>query len=139
MRTKSDDLIKHTEHGEQAALIQWAKASECNWPELALLFAVPNGGHRSKTTALRLRMEGVKAGVSDLFLPVPRDGYHGFWIEMKVGSNHRTLAQCDWQDHMEAQGYAVVTCWGFDQAKDAIELYLESRWRKEVDVDEVIA
>src|SRR5690554_620263 len=72
-----------SEDQEQAWLFQWARRNEKEIPELARLFAIPNGGHRSKRTAALLKLTGVKRGVPDIFLPLPRNGYHGLWIELK--------------------------------------------------------
>ena len=54
------------EHVEQAALFRWAEFARARLPELTLLHAIPNGGHRHKATAARLKAEGVKRGVPDL-------------------------------------------------------------------------
>lgn len=40
------------EHNEQAALFHWSVYVENQIPELKLLFAIPNGGHRYKAVAL---------------------------------------------------------------------------------------
>lgn len=67
-------------------------------PELELFHAIPNGGKRDKITAGKLKAEGVKAGVLDTFLPVPKpfqyphEGlgemvtatYNGLYIEFKA-------------------------------------------------------
>ena len=37
-----------SEHDEQVALFEWAALREAEIPELALLFAIPNGGLRNK-------------------------------------------------------------------------------------------
>lgn len=116
--------IAHTEHGEQVSLIAWAKENEAKWPELKWLFAIPNGGLRAKSTAVKLRLEGVKAGVSDLFLPVARGNHHGLWIEMKARGNRPTERQREFQRAMRAAGYAAATCWSFEAARNVIALYL---------------
>ena len=54
--------MKTDEHREQAALFEWARYAGGRYPELALLFAVPNGGRRDAVTGARLKSEGVKAG-----------------------------------------------------------------------------
>ena len=71
------NIITASESQEQQALFEWAELSKRCFPELELLFHVPNGGARSKATAGRLKAEGVKPGVPDLCLPVPRGAYHG--------------------------------------------------------------
>jgi len=76
-------IAKGSEHSHQAALFCQLANHIHIWPELAWVFAIPNGGMRSKTEAVRLKAEGVKSGVSDIFGPIPRAGYHGFFVEMK--------------------------------------------------------
>ena len=56
-----------SEHSQQAALFCWAAQHVGSIPELALLFAIPNGGKRDKITGARMRAEGVKPGVPDIF------------------------------------------------------------------------
>lgn len=114
-----------SEHGEQAALVCWAKSLKNQHPELDLLFAIPNGGDRDRITAGKLKAEGVKAGVFDLMLPVPRKGYHGLWIEMKrVNGGVVSKEQKSWGRNMVAQGYQAFICYGWLEAKSAICSYL---------------
>ena len=51
-----------TEAQEQMTLFSWAAMQSGKYPELNLLYHVPNGGSRHKAEAGRLRAEGVKAG-----------------------------------------------------------------------------
>jgi hypothetical protein len=74
-------------------------------PELDLVFAVPNGGHRDIRVARRMKGEGVRAGVWDIFVPIPRNGCPGLWLEFKVGRGKLSPAQQDWGKAMRAQGY----------------------------------
>lgn len=110
------------EHDLQRSIID-----ECNWranqdPRWGLIFAVPNGQYRKGQ-----RMEaGLKAGVPDLFLPVPRDktkahpAYHGMFIELKIGRNVPTGEQERWLRLLREQGY--YTCWIHDVPSGAIDL-----------------
>ncbi|MHC4748268.1 MAG: VRR-NUC domain-containing protein [Planctomycetota bacterium] len=123
-----------TEHKEQVEIFRWARDMESYVPELALLHAVPNGaklpwrrnraGKRYSPEAMRLIKEGLKAGVPDICLPVPRDGYHGFYIELKVGSNKPTDKQKQWLVALAEQGYRVDVQYGAEAAKRAICDYL---------------
>jgi len=90
-------LMPPSESNEQIALFQWVSYQLKRYPELELLYHIPNGGHRYATTAKRLKAEGVKAGVPDLCLPVARGGYYGLYIEMKAGKNKPTDYQGKWQ------------------------------------------
>jgi hypothetical protein len=115
-----------TEEQHQIAVMSWAeKQAEEGRPELALLFHIPNGGHRNRVTAIKLKAMGVKPGVSDLLLPVARGGYHGLWIEMKKPKGRKATEDQDgWLLHMKEQGYMTGVCVGFEEAKRLIEAYL---------------
>ena len=67
-------IAARSEHEELVALLDGASLMSNQWPELSLLFAVPNAGKRTPATANWLRAEGMKAGVPDLVLPVARGG-----------------------------------------------------------------
>lgn len=112
------------EHLAQAALFRWAEYQAKRLPVLALLFAIPNGGHRHPATAAKLKAEGVKAGVPDICLPVAMGEYHGLWIELKAGKNRPTQTQTAWHVRLSAEGYRVAVCWSWEAARDVIEEYL---------------
>lgn len=114
-----------SEHDEQVALFEWAYLAQGRWPELAMLYAIPNGGHRHKAVAAKMKAEGVKAGVLDICLPVPRGQYHGLYVEMKKQKGGRLSdAQKWWKNMLLSQGYQVKVCHGADQGIDAIGEYL---------------
>ena len=115
---------KTTEADEQKALMQWAKWQEGRYPELKLLYHCPNGGTRNKLEAANLKRQGVKAGVPDLFLPVPRSPKHGLFIEMKVGRNKCTDNQKKWIRKLIEQGYEVKVCYSCEEAIQVIKKYL---------------
>lgn len=104
-------------------------------PELELAFAIPNGGQRNKATAGKLKAEGVKPGVPDIFLPVPRDVYNGLFIEMKPTPNKTlkvpvrkpTEAQTAYIKALNKQGYMAIVCYGWEVAKKVIEKYMEEK------------
>ena len=114
-----------TEHAEQVALMRWAAAAVKRYPDLALLFAIPHGGQRHKLVAAKLRAEGVRPGVPDLFLPAPRGPHHGLFVEMKRTAGSAVSAvQKVWHRELAARGYHVVVCRGWEQAQAAILEYL---------------
>lgn len=112
---------------EQAAVIRWADLSRGKWPELAMLYAVPNGGQRHRAIGAKLKRGGVRPGVPDLCLPVPRKGAHGLYVEMKrsrgVPSDVKPH-QREWIERLNGQGYKAVVCFGADQAIETIREYL---------------
>ena len=113
-----------SEHTEQVRLITWAHQWQDEYPGLEMLFAIPNGGHRHKATAAKMKAEGVKRGVPDLFLAVPRGNWHGLFIEMKYGKNKPTAHQFRWLEKLAALGYKVAICYGCTDAKNMILDYL---------------
>ena len=134
MPKKTYNQAGTSEHAEQVALFDWAKQMEMYVPELALLFAIPNGaklpwrkdkrGKRYSPEAKHLIAEGLKAGVLDVCLPIPRNGYHGMWIEMKIGNNKPSDKQRAWIVALLEQGYRVDVHYSADDAIRAICDYL---------------
>jgi hypothetical protein len=117
----------YSEYIEQRALVAWATIQSKTIHELAALFSVPNGAHVSKAQAGKLKSEGLKAGVPDLFLAIPRGGYSGMFIEMKrITGGIVSEAQKEWHRRLTDNGYKVVVCRGFDVAKEEIIKYLKS-------------
>lgn len=133
------------EFHHQRSFIQWignAKTDTDRFPDLDMLFAVPNGanlntgkGRKSKAAAInqgaKLKKEGVRAGIPDLMLPVPRTPFHGLFIEFKRpkvehedGSISRkgiqTTAQKKYMDRLGRLGYKVLIAYKWSEARDAI-------------------
>lgn len=116
---------RQQEAAEQINLFRWAEYMSGKYPEIKLMYHVPNGGSRNKIEAANLKRQGVKAGVPDICLPVPRGKYHGLYIELKAGKNTTTEKQKEWLSALEAQNYFTVVCHGWQQAADVITRYLK--------------
>lgn len=115
-----------TEHQEQVSLFEWSAWQEGLWPELRLLHAIPNGGKRDIRTAAMLKAEGVKPGVPDICLPVPRGGKHGLYIELKRRKGGTVSKEQEaWIRALMEQGYSCAVCYGWDQARETILQYLK--------------
>ena len=117
-----------TEAQEQTTLFQWAKLMEKKWPELQLLHAIPNGGSRNPIEARHLKEQGVKAGIPDIFLPCPKNVFHGLYIEMKRKKGGRlSEAQREMIDNLRCCGYRVEVCEGWEKARDVITEYMNEK------------
>lgn len=104
-----------TEHEEQRELVRWFRQT---WPGVRI-FAIPNGGARSKATAGRLKAEGVSSGVPDLFIPAWR-----LWVEMKrIKGGSVSAEQKDWLRYLDDVGYCVKVCKGAEDAKKQIQAF----------------
>ena len=113
-----------SEHEHQAALFRWAGLACAALPELRLMYAIPNGGHRHIAVAAKLKAEGVKPGVPDICLPVPRHNFAGLYIELKAGKGRASDAQKWWLASLADQGYYTTVCHGWEAAKDVLCGYL---------------
>ena len=114
-----------TEADEQTTLFEWAELQSGRYPELKLLYHVPNGGSRNKIEAARLQAQGVKAGVPDLCLPVARGGNHGLYIELKRQRGGRiSEEQVRW---IMKHGYSAAICRGWEEAARTIVEYLQQK------------
>lgn len=112
---------RHPEDDEARALWQWAQL----YPVLREYLAhVPNGGKRNAREAARMKGMGVRPGVSDYVLPVPRGAFMGLWLELKADKNRPTADQRKWLDKMQHQGYAAYWATGFDEARAIFRWYL---------------
>lgn len=117
-----------TETAEQQTLFEWARMMSGKWPELELLYHIPNEGKRSHKTGARMKAEGLRRGVPDICLPVARGGHHGLYIEMKRVKNSKvTKEQFEWIEALVAQGYVAAVCRGCDEAISLITSYLSGR------------
>jgi hypothetical protein len=102
-----------SEHLEQAEFVQWMKRT---YPEHKI-FAIPNGGMRSKAVAMKLKVEGVMRGVPDLFIPSLR-----LFVEMKKQKGFTVSPeQQEWIDYLNNVGYTAQVCNGKDSAIELVE------------------
>lgn len=166
-----DTLAKsNSEHGQQRALFAWANVAsrygfEASWddrsytvpnyardcygvpgvqlliPALARLYAIPNGGLRDKATAGKLKAEGVKRGVPDIFLPLIVGTWAGLYVELKrpetkkVGTRKAEIiaqpagatseAQDDWIGYLRSAGYGVAVAFDWREAAKQIQSYVQ--------------
>lgn len=111
------------ESEEQKALFDWWQRTP--YARHFVMYHIPNGGRRDKITGARLKAEGVVAGVPDVFLASPRQGFHGLYIEMK---RQRGGTVQDTQKELIAAlrqaGYRVEVCKGWWEAREVVENYL---------------
>jgi hypothetical protein len=130
-----------TEHAHQVALFMWVQQTgQYQYPLLKRLFAIPNGGLRHPVTSNRLKAEGVKAGVSDLFLPVPvwttdalrssRIAFCGCFIEMKKPGATTTVEQDEFITFARSVGFYCAVCHGWEVARDVLLEYISGRLSK---------
>ena len=115
-----------SEHKEQVAIFEWATLNMDRYPQLELMFAIPNGSQRNRRTGQILKREGVKAGVPDICLPYPASSYHGLFIELKRrDGGSPSIKQMEWIVKLSGAGYLATICHGAKEAVELIINYLE--------------
>jgi hypothetical protein len=97
----------------QAAIVEWARLVA---PEL-LIFAVPNGGLRSKAEAARMKWTGVLAGIPDLAIVTPGGRVH--FIEVKTPAGRLSDEQRAIWNALVALGTPTAICRSIDEARSA--------------------
>lgn len=109
-----------SEESIQKTVMEWVRLH----PLLSkVIFHIPNEGRRTWRFGKLLKLMGMRAGVSDLFVGLARHGYHGAWIELKSSKGILTPAQKGFMRDMAAQGYYVRACWSVDEAIQVIKDY----------------
>ena len=119
--------MKHIESAYQTQVVEWSrwayKANPVRYPHLNMLHCSLNGVKLSGTQAKIAKGQGMLSGVPDLFLPVPKNGYHGLFIEMKSEKGRVTENQHWFLTNAESVGYKTAVCYSAKEAISAIEAY----------------
>lgn len=124
-KTYSKMYKLRTESDEQREVINFCRSmADYGIEEYDLIFHIPNEGKRTERNGARLKKEGLKKGIPDLFLPVARGKFHGLFIEMKKAGGKTSIEQKHWIAKLRKQGYLVEVC---DSVKaiDLIKSYIE--------------
>lgn len=108
-----------SESEEQIGFLQWFDAAFSG----VRIFHIPNGGHRAMTVAKKLKAEGVKPGVPDLYIPAWK-----IWIEMKRQKGGKVSDdQMDWYDYLTGLGDTVIIGHGARDASEKLTAILKAR------------
>jgi hypothetical protein len=109
--------MNQDEHKLQVAICKYLDL--CNYE----FFAIPNGGLRNIKVAAKLKQEGVKAGVADLFVALSNGKYHGLFIEVKVGKNRQQPNQKIFEQKVVENGYQYKVVRSIDEMIAVIREY----------------
>lgn len=117
--------IKISEHQHQKTFVQYCDLN--NIP----VFAIPNAqvlSFLNRDAAMKvvakLKHEGLKRGVPDLFIPIPTNKYHGMFIEMKTKSGKTSIHQKQWLEKLNMNNYYACVCYSADEAICKLKFYL---------------
>jgi hypothetical protein len=114
--------MKYEESRHQTVFVRWFKGY---FPQYQyLIMSLPNGQNVGPRIGQRLKDMGQLKGAPDLFLAIPRNGFHGLFIEMKASKGRATPEQKQVHAHLKEQGYAVHICYSDDEAVAVTSEYL---------------
>ena len=97
--------MKQDEHKLQVAICKWL-----DYTQDFYYYAIPNGGLRHRLVAIKLKMEGAKAGVADMFWMVSNERWKGLFVEVKIEKGKQSPNQKEFESIAIKHGYyyAVV-------------------------------
>lgn len=137
--TKNLRCIDPTESQIQCAIVEWANNTLTNegYRIGDFLIKIPNEGKRSFYIGNKIKKEGLKKGVSDLFLAIPslifkvsdgtscdKEYLGGLWLEVKTKRGKLSVDQKKWQERMIKAGYEAVVVRSVDEGIKEIKDYL---------------
>jgi len=108
----------------QQGVMKWASMQTNIYPELQVLYAIPNGANTTRANRIRLVAEGLKKGMPDLCLPVPRGVYGALFIELKTDKGKVSKVQREMHELLDSSGNMVVVCRNLFQVINTIQGYL---------------
>lgn len=101
--------MKQEEHKIQVAIVNYCKYNRIP------IFAIPNGGHRYYSVAIKLKKEGVVSGVADLFIYQPNNQFNGLFIEVKYGKNKQSENQKIFEKNVLQFGYQYKLVYSLEE------------------------
>ena len=115
--------MKRAEDILQKQCVEWFR---WQYPK-GIIYAIPNGGGRSKAEAGILKATGVLKGIPDLCVPEPTSSHPGLYVEMKVKPNVVKPHQKEIIEKLKARGYLAVVCWTYEEFVAVVKDYFKER------------
>lgn len=116
-----------SEHTEQTTFFQILALRSVKYPELKWIHSIPNasgvGGTHGARLGAQFKREGRKAGVWDVFVPLPRGEYKGAYIEFKFNKNKLSPEQIEFGEFIEKQGFFRGVAYTAEQGLEILENY----------------
>lgn len=114
--------MKREEQILQINIINWFKKEFSEYEKDIYHFA--NERKCSIIQGIQLKKMGVRKGVADLFIAVPKNNKCGLWIELKVGKNTVSDEQMEFLQRQVTNGYAAFICRTLQEATLIITEYI---------------
>ena len=90
-----------------------------------LFWHVPSEGMRKPQYRAKLKLMGFRAGIPDICLALPSDGYHGLFVELKAAGNGPEKEQKKMLLALTKMGYICFVINDFETFKNVLSFYIE--------------
>ena len=119
-------IHKLHEFDSQASLVSWWSLSHKSLgvPDERLLIHIPTGPHQGVFAASRLKRLGLRKGIPDLLLALPRHGYAALWLVFKSPCGSLTSEQRSMHVALRSSGHEVTVSRSTSHAIACIRSYL---------------
>ena len=114
--------MKGLEDKIQTVCVKWF---DYQYKHLKPLLYMNYNNPRNKIQGAKLKKMGMRKGIPDLFLALPRGLYSGLYIEIKTPKGVLSKSQKEYSVTLQNAGFHWVMCRSFDEFKKEIEKYLE--------------
>ncbi len=111
---------RRIEQGIQMRLVAWLLSEGLE------VVQIGNEGKRSRIGGHIAKQMGLRPGASDLFFPYCRNGYGGYWIELKQPGETPRANQYEFLEKMRANGYRTGWFDDWEKARDSIREYMNN-------------
>ena len=106
------------EHKLQVAICKWL-----DWTQDFYYYAIPNGGARHRLVAIKLKMEGAKAGVADMFWMVSNKNWNGLFVEVKIDKGSQQPNQKAFEQIALNHGYYYAIVRSIEDCESLIKRF----------------
>ena len=133
--------MQYKESLSQIALLKWFKLQYPQYEDL--LVGYPSGTYLGLQAAVRMKAMGLRAGMPDLQLLVPKmvrrtmkphpeaeplesiNFIPGLFVEMKSETGKLSAIQRSFHEKLRVHNYTIVTCYSCEEAQEEIRSYLK--------------
>lgn len=116
-RLKNGDLAEET---IQKVVMEWVNINPVTKKYAGCFIHCPNEGKRTPWNGKLMKDMGMRKGVVDLFIAVPRHGHGGAWIELKSACGFLKPEQKQFLKDMSEQNFYTAVCWSIEEAISVI-------------------
>lgn len=112
------------EYESQVLVIAWARQNQVKYPQLRLLFAVPNASRSPVQFRVKLKRQGLVSGIPDMIMSCPSGPYHSLMIELKAPQGRLSPEQKAIHPILQEYGNCVRVCYSAQEAIQTLVDYL---------------